>query len=67
MDTQPDLIGATEAARILEVTRTHLTRLVRAGSLPVALKLDGKTGAYLFDRSAVEDLRSARDGTRTAP
>jgi excisionase family DNA binding protein len=68
MSTQPDdLVGAAEAARILDVTRTHLTRLVRAGTLPVAMKLAGRTGAYLFDRNAVNDLKTTRDGTRTAP
>lgn len=49
-----ELIPTAEAARILGVHIATVTRLAAAGDLAVAMKLPGKTGAYLFNRSDIE-------------
>ena len=53
-----NMIGAAEAASILGVSRATLLRW--AGSEAPTLagqKLPGETGAYIFDRADVEQLR----------
>jgi excisionase family DNA binding protein len=55
-----DLIGSGEAAKILGVSRMSLSRWAKDGTLPPAGQLGGGTGAYLFERSAVERLRDER-------
>lgn len=50
------LIGSTEAARILGIDRSSLTRRARAGRVPVVGKLDGLRGALVFDRAVIEQL-----------
>lgn len=57
MTNETDLIGAQEAARLLHVHRSTLTRMVQAGRLPEALKMEGHTGARLFRIADVEALR----------
>lgn len=52
----PNLIGADEAAHLLKKSRATIQRRARAGELPVAHRGPGRTGAYLFDREAVEAL-----------
>ena len=52
LDTLP--IGAKEVAKILGIDRRQILRMVKAGGLPVLGKLDGDTGAYLFNRSDIE-------------
>ncbi len=59
MRNTPDLIGTTEACRILRVNASTLTRWVALGEIQEAHKLPGKNGARLFDRRDVE--RIARD------
>ena len=63
---QPDdLIPATEAAAILGCHVSTVSDLANAGTLPVALKLPGKTGARLFERTVVLALaegQPASDG-----
>lgn len=54
--TPGELITAAQAARILGVDSKTIRRRALAGLLPVAIKLPGFTGAYLFDRAAVEKL-----------
>lgn len=54
-----DLIGTVEAAEVLGVERSVLTRWVQTGRLPEAIKLPGATGARLFRRSDVEALAKA--------
>lgn len=56
MPQTPDLIGAAEAARILDVDRTTVSLWARIGKLTPAVRLPGRTGAVLFDRSDVEAL-----------
>ena len=54
LDTLP--IGAKEVAKILGIDRRQILRMVKAGKLPTLTKLDGDTGAYLFNRSDIEAL-----------
>lgn len=51
-----DLIGTDEAAQLLGVSRPTVKRKAKAGTLPVAIKMPGHTGAYLFRRADVEAL-----------
>lgn len=48
------LIGTGEAATILGWSRAKVKREAMNGSLPVAQKMPGDTGAYLFHRSTVD-------------
>lgn len=48
-----DLITAAEAAKLLgRPSRTVLDQASK-GRLPYVTKLDGRTGAYLFDRETI--------------
>ena len=58
-----DLVGTVEAAAILGCSVPTLKRKARTGELPHALKMEGRTGAYLFERSVVE---AHRDETAAA-
>lgn len=55
-----DLIGAAEAARMLELERSTLTRWIHGGKIKPLAQLDGKRGAYVFDRSDVEALAQGK-------
>jgi excisionase family DNA binding protein len=55
-----DLIGSVEAAELLGVDRSVLTRLVQSGKLARAHKLPGENGAALYNRSDVEALAATR-------
>ena len=52
-------ITTAEAAEILGRTVATVNRMVLIGRLKPVRKLPGKTGAYLFDRKAVEKLAKA--------
>lgn len=58
--TNNDHIGAREAADILGVDRSTLSRLVKQGVVPYVLQLPGTTGARVFSRSAVERVARLR-------
>jgi len=60
-----DLIGATEAAEILHVDRSVITRWVQLDRLKPANKMRGKTGAYQFHRKDIEALKPS-DGDGAA-
>jgi excisionase family DNA binding protein len=49
-----DQIGSAEAAEVLGIDRSGISRLVSAGKLKPITKLRGATGAYLFSRADVE-------------
>lgn len=51
-----DLIPTVEAAELLGVKRSTLTRWVQSGRLDEAMKLPGETGARLFRRSDIDRL-----------
>lgn len=52
--SQPELIGARDAAQVSGRSVATVKRAARSGELPFALKMPGDTGAYLFVRSTVE-------------
>lgn len=60
MPKQTDLIGSTEACRILLIDKATLTRWVASETLVPAHKLPGKNGAFLFDRRDIEALAAQR-------
>lgn len=51
-----ELLTSPEAGQILGKSARTVQRLADAGALPVAQKLPGPNGAYLFRRSDVEAL-----------
>ena len=51
-----DMIGTNEAAEILECSTAKVKHMAKAGELPILSKMHGKTGAYLFSRSAIEHV-----------
>lgn len=51
---------AGEVAAALGVSLTTVKRRARKGTLPVVTKLEGRTGAHLFDREAIRQLAAAR-------
>lgn len=52
----PDLLGTTDAARIIDVDKATLTRWVASGRVEAAVKLPRKNGAYLFTRDEVDRM-----------
>jgi excisionase family DNA binding protein len=57
------LITTAQVAELLRVDVRTVHRLTASGSLPHALKIPGQTGAYMFDREAVEKYRRERENT----
>jgi len=53
---QHNLVGVAEAARITGLDRRTLHRKVERGELAAVGKLEGKTGAYIFNRADIEAL-----------
>lgn len=49
-----ELITTAQAAEILRITVAWANKQAAAGRLPVAHKLPGLTGAYLFHRDEIE-------------
>lgn len=58
--SQTDHMTAVEVAARLGKSLATVKRYARAGKLPVSLKVPGTTGAYLFDRAAIEQLAEAQ-------
>lgn len=50
------LIGMAEAAEILGMERSTLTRRLLSGSIKALTKINGPRGAYIFDRADIEAL-----------
>lgn len=60
-DTDTDLIGSAEAARILGRSSTTIHRLVDTGQLtPAVVAPGGRAGVFLFRRADVEALAAER-------
>ena len=58
--TNTDLIGSTEAARLLGKSPRTIHRMVAAGTLsPAVIAPGGRAGSYLFDRADLEALTAA--------
>ena len=53
----PALISTAEAAQMLGRHVATISRMVANGRLTPAVKVPGKTGAYLFAREDVEAIR----------
>ena len=58
--TLDDVINASEAAQLLGIDRSVLTRYSTAGKLTPVKKFPGTTGAYLFLRTDVLALAAER-------
>lgn len=56
MPPTDELLTSTQAGAILGKSGRTITRMGDAGKLPIAQKLPGPNGAYLFRRSDVEQL-----------
>lgn len=56
-----DLLTSGEAAERLGVSRMTLNRRVRAGLIPAATRLPGRTGAWLFDPDTITALKEQAD------
>lgn len=54
------LIGSAQAAKVLGVDRATFNRWAAAGEIPVAIQMDGLTGARLFDADVIDQLASRR-------
>lgn len=52
-----DLLTSPEVAEMLGKPIRQVQRMAKAGRLPVALKLPGLKGRYLFSRQVVEDIQ----------
>lgn len=50
------LIGSAQAAKAFGVDRATFNRWVKAGNVPVAVEMDGATGARLFDADVIDTL-----------
>lgn len=55
-----DLIGVNEAAEIVGVSTRTIKRLALNGELPYRHKLNGATGAYLFEYGTVVNFAAER-------
>lgn len=53
------LISVSEVSRILDRPTRTVKEQAKRGVLPTVGKLPGLTGAYLFDRAAIEALAEA--------
>jgi excisionase family DNA binding protein len=60
------LITSPQVAQHLGVSLRTVHRLVADGKLAPAQQLPGPNGAFLFDQSAVEALRVARQAATTS-
>jgi predicted site-specific integrase-resolvase len=56
-----DMIGSKESCRILGIDKATLSRWVTAGQLTPVHKLPGRNGAYLFDRTHIENIAQGRE------
>lgn len=59
MTSPTELLTAAQVAEAAGVSLTTVKRKALKDKLPYAVKLPGKTGAYLFHAEAVDVLRGA--------
>lgn len=60
MSKNQPLIGSAQAAKRFKVDRATFNRWVAAGRIPVAVEMDGPTGARLFDADVIDSLAAER-------
>lgn len=58
--SKTEYVTAAETAAVLEIPRRDVVRLVERGDLVPAMKLPGRTGAFLFHPASVEALAQER-------
>lgn len=58
MSQSATLLTSVEVAQELGYSLAKVKRLAQRGDLPVAQKLPGGTGAYLFHREEIERIRT---------
>ena len=49
-----ELLTTAQVSELTGLSVTHINRMALDGRLPIAQKLPGRTGAYLFDRAAIQ-------------
>ena len=62
-----DLLATIEAAEVIGVERSTLSRWVASGRISIAHRLPGRNGAVLFARSEVERVAAAYAAGEYAP
>lgn len=60
MSQTETLISAAEAAAVLGIDRSTLTRWVKSGRIEAVHKNPHQNGALLFDQAAVDELAEER-------
>ncbi len=66
MQNEATLVGVADAAEVLGLSVDTVKRAARSGQLAPAIKMPGKTGAYLFRREDVEQFAAQRATGRAA-
>jgi excisionase family DNA binding protein len=54
------LLGSAEVCDALDIDRSTLSRWIKDGTAVPAMRLPGKTGAYLFSRDELDRLLDIR-------
>lgn len=62
MHKNAPLIGSAQSAKVFGVDRATFNRWVKSGDIPVAVEMDGLTGARLFDADVIDQLAAKRRG-----
>jgi predicted DNA-binding transcriptional regulator AlpA len=60
MSQQAQTITTDEVARMLGKSKASVKRYAASGLLPTIGKINSRTGAYLFDRNAIEAFAAER-------
>lgn len=63
MRNDETLLTSAEAAAVLGVSLATLRRHTVAGVVPIATKLPGQTGAYLFHRDTIHALANREEAS----
>lgn len=66
MPQNTPLIGSAQAAKEFDVHRATFNRWVDAGQIPIAVEMDGATGARLFDADVIQELAAERRREKAA-
>lgn len=66
MTNPPDLLSTVEVCEIVGFDRSTLSRWIKDGTAVPAMRLPGKTGAYLFTRAETERLAETFKGRSAA-
>lgn len=61
-----EIVGSAEAARLLQMDKSSLTRAVQEGLIPIIGRLPTRQGALVFDRAVIVQLAKERSAERRA-